>query len=134
MKNNDRPGALSEINVTPLVDVMLVLLVVFMITAPMMSQRIDIDIPQTAEVPSSAISKDPLIVNINKNGTITIEDSNVPITRVGQKIKAIIDVKQDKQIYIRADRKTEYEAVAGVIAELKANGVDMVSLVSLPKK
>ncbi len=134
MKNNEKHTTLSEINVTPLVDVMLVLLVVFMITAPMMSQRVDINIPETKEVLSVPSSENPLIINIKKNGSIAIGDVQVALDSLAQKIKAIMDVKVDKQVYIKADRKTEYGVVAGVIAELKSSGISMISLVTLPRQ
>lgn len=133
MKTNDSHTTLSEINVTPLVDVMLVLLVVFMITAPMMSQRVDISIPETKEVQSLPAKDEPLIINIKQNGAITLGESDIAIDNIGQKIKAIIEVKDGSQIFIKADKRVEYGVVAEVIAELKASGLNMISLVTLPK-
>ena len=133
MKASEKHATLSEINVTPLVDVMLVLLVVFMITAPMMSQRIDISIPETKEVESLPAKKEPLIINIKQSGAITLGESDIVIDNIGQKIKAITEGRDGSQIFIRADRRVEYGVVAEVIAELKSSGLSMISLVTLPK-
>ncbi len=133
MKTSGKHTTLSEINVTPLVDVMLVLLVVFMITAPMMSQRVDISIPETKEVESLPARDEPLIINIKRSGAITLGESDIVIDNIGQKIKAITEAKDGSQIFIRADRRVEYGVVAEVIAELKSSGLSMISLVTLPK-
>ncbi len=123
---------LSEINVTPLVDVMLVLLVVFMITAPMMQQGIDIQLPKTA---ASGIEtkSEPLVITIKTNNTILINDTKVAIGSVREKIKGIFKTRKDKQVYIKADKKVDYGVVAEVIADVKAAGIENVGLVTLPK-
>ncbi|MCB9073864.1 MAG: biopolymer transporter ExbD [Bdellovibrionaceae bacterium] len=123
---------LSEINVTPLVDVMLVLLVVFMITAPMMQQGIDINLPKTATAGIEARSE-PLVVTIKSNNAIFIGEAKVPLTSLGTKIKGIFKTRADKQVYIKADKKVDYGIVAEVIADIKAAGIESVGLVTLPK-
>lgn len=123
---------LSEINVTPLVDVMLVLLVVFMITAPMMQQGIDIQLPKTA---TSGIEtrSEPLVITIKANKTILIGTAPVPLSTLRTKIKGIFQTRTDKQVYIKADKKVDYGIVAEVIADVKAAGIQNVGLVTLPK-
>lgn len=130
--SNKSRMVLSEINVTPLVDVMLVLLVVFMITAPMMQQGIDIQLPKTA---ASGIEtkSEPLVITIKTNNTILINETKVAISSVREKIKGIFKTRKDKQVYIKADKKVDYGVVAEVIADVKAAGIENVGLVTLPK-
>lgn len=123
---------LSEINVTPLVDVMLVLLVVFMITAPMMQQGIDIQLPKTA---TSGIEtkSEPLVITIKQNQTVLIGETKVSLSSLREKIQGIFKTRTDKQVYIKADKKVDYGVVAEVIADVKAAGIENVGLVTLPK-
>ena len=130
--SNKSRMVLSEINVTPLVDVMLVLLVVFMITAPMMQQGIDIQLPKTA---ASGIEtkSEPMIITIKPNNIILINDTKVSLDSLKDKIKGIFKTRKDKQVYIKADKKVDYGIVAEVIADVKAAGIENVGLVTLPK-
>lgn len=130
--SNKSRMVLSEINVTPLVDVMLVLLVVFMITAPMMQQGIDIQLPKTA---ASGIEtkSEPMIITIKPNNVILINDTKVSLDSLKGKIKGIFKTRKDKQVYIKADKKVDYGIVAEVIADVKAAGIENVGLVTLPK-
>jgi biopolymer transport protein TolR len=130
--SNKSRMVLSEINVTPLVDVMLVLLVVFMITAPMMQQGIDIQLPKTA---ASGIEtkSEPMIITIKQNNVILINDTKVSMESVREKIKGVFKTRKDKQVYIKADKKVDYGTVAEVIADVKAAGIENVGLVTLPK-
>lgn len=130
--SNKTRMVLSEINVTPLVDVMLVLLVVFMITAPMMQQGIDIQLPKTA---TSGIEtkSEPLVITIKQNQTILIGETKVAMASLREKIQGIFKTRKDKQVYIKADRKVDYGVVAEVIADIKAAGIENVGLVTLPK-
>ena len=130
-KNQSRM-ILSEINVTPLVDVMLVLLVVFMITAPMMQQGIDINLPKTATAGIETKS-DPLVLTIKAGGRILLGTAPVSADGLGKKIKYIFKTRTDKQVYIKADKTVDYGLVAEVIAEVKAAGIENVGLVTLPK-
>lgn len=130
--SNKTRMVLSEINVTPLVDVMLVLLVVFMITAPMMQQGIDIQLPKTATAGIETRSE-PLVITIKSNRTILIGETHVEMSAINGKIKGIFKTRSDKQVYIKADRKVDYGVVAEVIADVKAAGIQNVGLVTLPK-
>lgn len=130
--SNKSRVVLSEINVTPLVDVMLVLLVVFMITAPMMQQGIDIQLPKTA---TSGIEtrNEPLVITIRADKTILIGTAKVSMASLRSKIQGIFKTRTDKQVYIKADQKVDYGVVAEVIADVKAAGIQNVGLVTLPK-
>lgn len=123
---------MSEINVTPFVDVMLVLLIIFMVTAPMMQQGIDVNLPKTA---SSGVSlnENPFVIVIHSNGKIKISDIEVSITDLREKLKSIFLNKRNKQVYIQADRKVDYGYVAETMAEIRQAGIFNISLITLPK-
>ncbi|MCB0356092.1 MAG: protein TolR [Bdellovibrionales bacterium] len=132
MKLRSHSRYLSEINVTPMVDVMLVLLIIFMVTAPMLQQGIDIDLPETA---SSGVetTEEPFILTIKKNGQIFAGDTELKINELRTKIKAIFETRKNKQVYIKADKKVDYGTVASTMAEVRAAGVFNIGLVTIPK-
>ena len=131
-KSNSRT-ALSEINVTPFVDVMLVLLVIFMVTAPMMQQGLDVNLPKTA---SSGVSlnEDPFVLIIDAKGQIRIGESVVSAQNLSIKIKAIFETRNSKQVYIQADEKVDYGTVAYVMGEVRQAGITNMSLITQPKE
>lgn len=123
---------LSDINVTPLVDVMLVLLIMFMVTTPLMQQGIDVDLPKTA--PSGVEATDePFILVIAANQEITAAKQPISLTDLRIKLKAIFETRKNKQVYIQADRKVDYGVVAEVMAEIRAAGIYNIGLITLPK-
>ena len=124
--------AMSEINVTPLVDVMLVLLIMFMVTAPLMQQGIDVDLPKTA---SSGVDldSDPMTLVIDQNKSITIAKNRIPMTSLREKLKSIFESRKNKQIYLQADRRVDYGTVAEVMAEIRAAGIYNIGMITLPK-
>ena len=124
--------AISEINVTPFVDVMLVLLVIFMVTAPMMQQGLDVDLPKTSSA-GIALNEDPFVVSIDASGIIKISDTAILMTDLKAKLKAIFETKKNKQIYIQADKKVDYGVVAEVMGEARAAGIYNLSLITIPK-
>lgn len=130
--NKSNRTALSEINVTPLVDVMLVLLIIFMVTSPMMSQGIDVNLPETA---SSGIetNEDPFLIVIKKNRKIFIGETQIQLSSMSNKLKAILENRKNKQVYIQADKAVDYGLVAETMAEIRAAGVFNIGLVTLPK-
>lgn len=130
--SSQREGTtISQINVTPLVDVMLVLLVIFMVTAPIIQQGVQVNLPQTK---SSAIlgSEEPLIVTVAKNGKIYLNDNALTLGELGQKLRAIRKVKADKQVYLRADQEVRYGTVMKTIAEIKQAGIEKLGMVTRP--
>ncbi len=131
--NKSSKMAMSEINVTPFVDVMLVLLVIFMVTAPMMQQGIDVNLPKTSSA-GVELNEDPFIVSINEGGKIKIAGVNVEMASLKVKLKAIFENKKNKQIYIQADKKVDYGIVAEVMGEARAAGIFNQSLITIPKE
>jgi biopolymer transport protein TolR len=132
-KNSVSRAAMSEINVTPFVDVMLVLLIIFMVTAPMMQQGLDVNLPKTAST-GVALNEDPFIITIDANGKINSGDNEIKADTLKQKIKAIFETRKNKQIYIQADKKVDYGTVAYVMGEIRMAGITNISLITLPKE
>ncbi|KJS28007.1 MAG: hypothetical protein VR75_00950 [Hyphomonadaceae bacterium BRH_c29] len=125
----------AEINVTPFVDVMLVLLIVFMITAPMLVRGEDISLPKTKSGPIQTNPDDaPLAITIKANGDVFIQTTQIDIAALGAQVQAIIGEGYDKPIYVRGDEATPYGTIMEVMAEIKAAGYTRVSLVTEQKK
>jgi len=127
--NTDR--LMSEINVTPFVDVMLVLLVIFMVTAPMMMQGVDVALPEATAKPLVA-QKENLVVTIDKDQKIHINDFAVEPDYLREKLAAILKERTDKEVYFRADKEVPYGVVARVMAEIKGAGVEKLGMVTVP--
>ena len=123
---------MSEINVTPFVDVMLVLLIIFMVTAPMMQQGIEVNLPKTA-ASGVDLNEDPFVLSIDSKGSIKVGEFPVAAAQMKEKLKAIFSTRKNKQIYIQADKKVDYGVVAEVMAEIRAAGIYNVNLITLPK-
>lgn len=123
---------MSEINVTPLVDVMLVLLIIFMITAPMMQQGLEIELPETAASGVST-SEEPFVLVINKAKKITVGGTAIPSADLRTRLEAIFEKRPNKQIYLQADKSVDYGFVAETMAEIRAAGITNIGLVTLPK-
>lgn len=124
--------AFSEINVTPLVDVMLVLLIIFMVTAPMMQQGLEVELPQTANSGVST-NDEPFVLVIKEDRKILAGGVAIPMPLLGPKLKAIFENRRNKQIYIQADRKVDYGVVAETIGEIRAAGIFQIGLITNPK-
>lgn len=124
--------ALSEINVTPLVDVMLVLLIMFMVTAPLMQQGIEVELPKTS-ASGVEMNDEPFLLVIDANQRITVAKNQLPLNQLRVKIKSIFETRKNKQVYIQADRKVDYGTVAEVMAEVRAAGIYNIGLVTVPK-
>lgn len=123
---------LSEINVTPLVDVMLVLLIIFMVTAPMMQQGLDVELPQTSSsgVPTN---DEPFVLVIKKDKSLSAGNINLSMPTLKSKLMAIFSTRKNKQVYIQADRQVDYGTVAEVMGEVRAAGIYAIGLITLPK-
>jgi biopolymer transport protein TolR len=122
---------ISQINVTPLVDVMLVLLVIFMVTAPIIQQGVQINLPQ-AKAAAIGGSEDPLVVSIAKNGKIYLNDNSMDLDELSQKLRAIRNIKADKEVYLRADQDVRYGIVMKTIAAIKQAGIEKLGMVTRP--
>ncbi|MBV8779639.1 MAG: protein TolR [Alphaproteobacteria bacterium] len=120
---------MSEINVTPLVDVMLVLLVVFMVTAPLLTVGVPVDLPQTAAPPINE-PKEPTVVTVNKDGQIFIQEGVVPIDGLVAKLQAITGSNPDAVLYVRGDKDINYGKVLEVMSLISNAGFHKVSLVA----
>ncbi|RLC23162.1 MAG: protein TolR [Deltaproteobacteria bacterium] len=122
---------MSEINVTPFVDVMLVLLIIFMVTAPMMVQGVDVDLPKAT---SKALkgSEERLIISIDDDRKVFINEQVVSVEFLTQKLGAILENFDKKNVYLRADKKVPYGIVVNVISKIKKAGVDSLGMITLP--
>ena len=124
---------ISQINVTPLVDVMLVLLVIFMVTAPIIQQGVQVNLPQTqaGAIPGK---EEQLVVSINRNGRVYLNDTAMTPAELGQKLRAIRGIKADKEVYLRADQDVRYGVVMRVVSEIKQAGIQKVGMVTRPQE
>lgn len=124
-----RKNQFNEINVTPFVDVMLVLLVIFMVTAPMLTTGVTVDLPESSAAPIKG-QDEPLSISIKKNGDIYIQDHKTKISDLGAKLKAILGEKSDSRIFVRGDKNVDYGRVMKVIGAVNSAGFLKVALVS----
>jgi biopolymer transport protein TolR len=122
---------ISQINVTPLVDVMLVLLVIFMVTAPIIQQGVQVNLPQ-AKAGAIPGTEELLVVTIAKNGKIYLNDNPMSVAELGEKLRAIRKLQSDKQVYLRADQDVRYGLVMKTIAEIKQAGIERLGMVTRP--
>lgn len=129
--NTDR--LMSDINVTPFVDVMLVLLIIFMVTAPMMVQGVDVALPEATSKPLVA-QKDNLVVTINKEQRIYINDFEVEPDYLKEKLSKILENRSDRDVYFKADKDVPYGSVVNVMAEIKAAGVEKLGMITVPNE
>ena len=122
----------SEINVTPLVDVMLVLLIMFMVTTPLMQQGMNIDLPKTSPA-GVEIKEEPFDINITSDKKIYIGKNPVALSNLKNKLSGIFANRRDKQVYLRADKSVDYGFVAEVLAEIRSSGITGVGLLTEAK-
>ena len=122
---------MSEINVTPFVDVMLVLLIIFMVTAPMMIQGVNVDLPE-ATAKSLDSEKEHLIITINKDQQVYINDFEVTVEFLGEKLLKILQGRSDRDVYLKADKNIPYGIVVQVMAEIKGAGVEQLGMITEP--
>jgi biopolymer transport protein TolR len=129
---NGRKRLVSEINVTPLVDVMLVLLIIFMVTAPMMTQGINVDLPETT-AKSLRQEEEPIVITMDKDGALSINNINLDKTLLVQELQKSYDANKDQPIFLRADKNVAYGLVAELMDEIKKVGFDKIGMVTVPK-
>jgi biopolymer transport protein TolR len=134
LSSNSEGGAISQINVTPLVDVMLVLLIIFMVSAPMLNQGVELTLPKETIAPvKGGDSGEQLTVSINKQGKVYIGDKNeVDVESVGKRLAAILDKREDKSVFIKADKDVTYGVVMAVMARIRRAGIYKVGLITDP--
>lgn len=124
-------GFMSQINVTPFVDVMLVLLIIFMVTAPMMVEGINVDLPQTTGQQLES-PQEPLVVSIDKDGQVFINDFKTSRDIFAAKLGKVLEARQDRTVYLKADKTIPYGVVMQVMADIRATGVTKLGMVTLP--
>ena len=128
------PGSgdsIADINVTPLVDVMLVLLIIFMVTAPILQQGVGIDLPKVAAAPLAS-ADDQLVVNIAKTGQVYLNDTPYSLAQLTEKLRAIGPARRERPIYVRADQAVSYGQVMRAMAAVREAGLVRVGLVTEP--
>jgi len=122
---------MSEINVTPFVDVMLVLLIIFMVTAPMMIQGLNVDLPEATAKPLDS-EKEHLVIAINKDQQIYINDFEVTMEFLREKLLKILQGRTDWEVYLKADKNIPYGIVVQVMAEIKGAGIEQLGMITEP--
>ena len=126
-------GLMSEINVTPFVDVMLVLLIIFMVAAPLLTVGVPIDLPETS---ANAMNPEtqPITISVNDKGQIYLQETEVPLEEVVAKLSAISKTGYEERIYVRGDKTTNYGMVMQVMARIQAAGYTKIGLVTLQEQ
>jgi biopolymer transport protein TolR len=120
---------MSEINVTPMVDVMLVLLVIFMVTAPLLTVGVPVQLPKT-KAAAMTNPDEPIVISVEKDGGVFLQETKIELGQLGPRLAAITANKPDTTIYVRADQDTNYGTFAQVLAELQASGFSKVGLIT----
>jgi biopolymer transport protein TolR len=120
---------MSEINVTPMVDVMLVLLVIFMVTAPLLTVGVPVQLPKT-KAAAMTNPDEPVVISVEKDGNVFLQETAIKLDELGPRLAAITANKPDTTIYVRADQDTNYGMFAQVLAELQASGFSKVGLIT----
>jgi biopolymer transport protein TolR len=130
-RRHRRHAIMSEINVTPMVDVMLVLLIIFMVSAPLLTVGVPIDLPQT-QAKSLDQDKEPLTLSVNDKGQVFLQNTEIPANELVAKLKAVTEARGglDERIYVRGDRRVDYGSVMRIMGRLSAAGFRRVALVT----
>jgi len=130
--NGGKKRLMSDINVTPFVDVMLVLLIIFMVTAPMMIQGVDVNLPQT-EAKQIKTDEDPLILTVNKKQEISIEKHKIALEELDEKLKSMFKYRDNKELLLRGDKDVPYGFIMKVTARIKGAGIEKLGMITEPE-
>ena len=130
-RKHHRQRVMSEINVTPMVDVMLVLLIIFMVSAPLLTVGVPIDLPQS-QAKSLEQDKEPLTISVNEKGQIYLQNAEIQVDDLIPKLQAVAEARggTDARIYVRGDKKVDYGTMMKVMGRLSASGFHRVALVT----
>ncbi len=133
LNGNGRKQLVSDINVTPLVDVMLVLLIIFMVTAPMMTQGLDVDLPETT-TKSLRQEENPIVVTIDRDGKISLDKHEVTRKILYQELSGLDQGRKENPIYLKADKAVAYGVVVKIMADIKKAGFDKLGMITQPEE
>jgi biopolymer transport protein TolR len=132
-RNSRNEKLVSEINVTPLVDVILVLLIIFMVTAPMLQMGIDINLPRV-KAKSVDVNEEKLILTIDKKEEVYINNHRIALQDLGAKLESIFKNRIEREVFMRADKEVPYGFVVQVMSEVRKAGVDKLGMITEPPK
>jgi biopolymer transport protein TolR len=127
----NRSGAMSQINVTPLVDVMLVLLVIFMVTAPMMQQGVQVNLPKT-QAKSLSTDQETVVVSVDKSGRVFVNSAETSHADLTGKLAGIFQSRAKKEVFLKADKDVPYGEVVKTMAEIKGAGIERLGMMTEP--
>jgi biopolymer transport protein ExbD len=132
MKKMKAPPVVADINVTPMVDVMLVMLIIFMVITPMLSKGVSVDMAKTNNpiAMQAADKEDAVLVAVTRDGKVYLGSNQLPVDQVPGKVKDMLSSKLDKTCYLKSDARARYEKVVEVIDNLRAAGVDQLGLLT----
>jgi biopolymer transport protein TolR len=125
-------GSLAEINIIPLVDVTLVLLLIFMLTAPLMYRGIDVNLPKTSGKPTTV--EERMVLTLTKEQTVYLNDKPIPVATLEQQLQSIFKNRQDKTLYLRADQALQYGFVVETMDRVRRSGIEKLGMVTEPIK
>lgn len=128
--NEESTSTLNDINVTPLVDIMLVLLVIFIVTAPLLTNTIPVNLPKTDTVDNVAAPVTPLVINVDQQGKITLDDRAVPLEQLQQQLSDAAAGRKEPQVQLQADEGVNYGTVAKVMAIIERAGITRLSVMT----
>ncbi len=132
-RDNNNRGTMSQINVTPLVDVMLVLLIIFMVTAPMMQQGVQVNLPK-AQTKALNAQEETVVVSIDKNSRVFINSAEISPGELKSKLSAMFETRTKKEVFLKADRIVPYGEVVKTMAEIKGAGIERLGMVTEPSQ
>lgn len=131
--NSNSKKLMSDINLTPIVDVTLVLLIIYMVTAPMMIQGVDVDLPETT-ASELKTSDDPFILTIDRNGEVSVERHVIELNELEDRLTSIFRYRRDKEVLLRADKDVPYGFVIKVMAAVKRAGIEKLGMITEPEE